>query len=225
MYTRNWLTATPLSCPSSNQNNHNKNKNKNTFIFCKKTFRCLSVGYIYIFKKKTQKIKSFAGLWGSIDTKTQEMWLYCAYILFLVLSYRKNGRLNNSHYLGKKKYFHSLDETPSWNIDIQICTWCYHIYKSSDFLLLLLLSESLVIKYSGKIGHTAQNQPIFRLALFYHFLIVVVVHYSKLSKVPLLKMELHLSLTILPNKLKFTYKSSLNEVTSLITFLTDGNCC
>lgn len=47
---------------------------------------------------------------------------YCAYILFLALSYRTNGRLNNSHYLGKRRYFHSLDETLSWNIDIRIHT-------------------------------------------------------------------------------------------------------
>lgn len=54
---------------------------------------------------------------------------------------------------------------------------CYSM--SSDFLLLLLLSESLVIKYSVQTGHTAQDQPIFRLVLFYHCLIVVVVHCSK----------------------------------------------
>lgn len=42
------------------------------------------------------------------------------YALFSALSYRENDRLNNAHYLCKRKYFHSSYETLSWNINIRI---------------------------------------------------------------------------------------------------------
>lgn len=63
-----------------------------------------------------------------------------------------------------------------------------------------------------------------RFVLFYHC--CGIIQCMKLGKVSFLKMELRLPLTTLPNKLKLAhYKSSLNEVISLIAFLTDGYCC
>lgn len=51
-------------------------------------------------------------------------------------------------------------------------------YKFSDFLLLLLLPESLVIKSSVQIGHTVQDQPIYSDLSCFICLIIIVVHYS-----------------------------------------------